>query len=217
MKYFYLIRESCIQRSVRSIIQMGSRSERLHFDQMVRYHRYGCCRMKIHLITLYQRGPITKLLIREKDLKKFSMGFWYCIKIDHQFVPVSGTTRSNVIEQSKNFFLLDPQPSEIHCSLLWKVMKGTGKRNRADDESWHYCRQVTMINLQSAEISKLTNSFRLAPSLSLHSLLPSEMINIAPFPWPFVMQFFWFINDTAGFFHVFSFPTVTLHLFSPSA
>ena len=74
--------------------------------------------IKIHLITLYQSGQVTKELIQEKDLAKFYIGFRYCIKEDDQYIPVSGMTPSNVIEQSKNFSLLDSQPSAIHCFLV---------------------------------------------------------------------------------------------------
>ena len=92
------------------------------------------------MITLYQRGEITRQIIRNKQLTKCQLAFSFCIFENGEYKRVSPIYYSDVIEDSK----IQYYEYSMHASLFVakkstntkkKVVKGGSKRlNRKFDD-----------------------------------------------------------------------------------
>ena len=53
------------------------------------------------MINFYQRNDITRSTIIDGSLKKWKLGFWFCILDNNVFKPVSPVFYTNEVEDSK--------------------------------------------------------------------------------------------------------------------
>ena len=58
-------------------------------------------RVRIHMFNLYQNQTITKEIIEAKQLDLCRLAFWLCICENGRYIPISSTSYSCIIRESK--------------------------------------------------------------------------------------------------------------------